>query len=334
VDVNEPPIWNTTFVALNVAENAVAGTSIGGGLRAYVTDPECDNLNIPAPARQQLQWAITAGNSLGYFELGAATGALTVRVAALNFEDIRQLNLTVVVTDTGTPAQTASSFLIVTVADVNEPPVFPAGQSRSVPENAANGTVLGTALSATDPEGALPLAWTITAGNNASNLMAFAVGSNSGVLTVASTVLMNYESVQGWTITVTVRDAAGNFAASQVLVSVTDVNEAPVWPAGASTLRAVAERSANGTSVGLPIQFSDPDRLASPSQSLSYSLLGTSDPAGNFQIDASTGLISVKAVKLPFKSSFSNSLQVVTVVATDSGSPAQSARQNITIQVR
>jgi hypothetical protein len=318
-----------------VAENSAVGTAVGvSTLRVYVSDPECDNTAIAAASRQQLQWAITGGNTGSVFDLSATTGALTVRTAALDFEGTQAYTLSIQVTDTGTPAQTASSSVTVSVADVNEPPVVEMGQTRLVAENSANGTSVGAALSALDPEGVSPLTWAITAGNNASNSLAFAIGANTGLLSVADVSLLDFEMYQGWTLSVTVTDAAGIAAVSTVVVFVTDVNEAPLWSLGATTTRAVAERSAAGTAVGLPVQFSDPDRLAWPAQTLSFSLLASSDPSGNFQIDANSGAITVKASLLPYASSFASSRQVVTVVATDSGSPSRSARQNITIDVR
>ena len=89
-DLNETPIINDQSFSVN--ENAANGTVVG---TVVASDPD---------AGDTLTYAITGGNTGGAFAINANTGQITVNnSSALDFETTPTFNLTVQVTDSGTP---------------------------------------------------------------------------------------------------------------------------------------------------------------------------------------------------------------------------------------
>jgi hypothetical protein len=148
-DVNDPPTVDDQSFA--VGENSALGTVVG-----TVTASDQDT-------GQSLSYAITAGNTGGAFAIDSATGEITVATPAmLDFETTPTFNLTVEVTDNGTPILSDTATVTINVADVNEAPLADAGPDQTVPGGAFV-TLDGTTSS--DPEGgALTYSWLQTAG--------------------------------------------------------------------------------------------------------------------------------------------------------------------------
>ena len=84
----------------------------------------------------------------------------------------------------------------------------------------------------------------ITAGNTGG---AFAI-DNSGVITVANTAALDFETLSSFTLTVQVTDSGGLNDSQNVTVNLNDINEAPTDLNLAGS--AVNENVANGTLVG------------------------------------------------------------------------------------
>ena len=96
-------------------------------------------------------------------------------------------------------------------------------------EDAAVGDAVGT-VSATDPDEADNLTYSITAGNTGS---VFAIDGGTGAITVA--VALDYETTSEYTLTVEASDGNGGTDTAAVTVTVTDVAEdAPPAPTGLS----------------------------------------------------------------------------------------------------
>ena len=70
-----------------------------------------------------LTYSIVDGNSRGLFSLHPALGILSVR-HSLDFEKIKEHQLTVCVTDDGKPSRNSTAKVKVIVEDANDPPVF------------------------------------------------------------------------------------------------------------------------------------------------------------------------------------------------------------------
>ncbi|MFN7124212.1 MAG: cadherin repeat domain-containing protein, partial [Hydrogenophaga sp.] len=144
---NEAPVWKlqcqgSTAVVLCplVEENSAVGTRVGD-LPLQATDEDVG---------QTLTYGLTAGNTGSAFALDAATGFLSVARAVLDFEDPVTggvYELTVSVTDNGSPVLGATGVVRVQLVDVNERPVMRAF-TRSVKENSAVGTLVGATFGA------------------------------------------------------------------------------------------------------------------------------------------------------------------------------------------
>jgi hypothetical protein len=185
VGANAPPVVNDqTF---NVVENAANGTVVGTVL---ATDADGD----------QLTYSIIAGNTNGAFAINATTGQITVaNSAALNFETNPSIPLTVQVSD-GSATDTAT--VTINLTNVNEAPILN-DQTFTVDPGAVNGTVVGT-VQASDPEGD-DLTFSITGGNTNG---AFAINSDTGVITVANSAALQSQS----TFNLTVQASDGSLA--------------------------------------------------------------------------------------------------------------------------
>ena len=204
------PVFDEDTYDFTVAEDATVGDLVG---RVSATDPNLDSLT----------YSITAGNTGNAFAIDS-TGAITV-AGSLDFETTPSYELTVEASD-GTNAST--NQVTITVTDENDAPVFEQeNYSVSVAEDAAVGDAVGT-VSATDPDEADNLTYSITAGNEDGN---FAIDGGTGAITVA--VALDYETTSEYTLTVEASDGNGGSDTAAVSVTVTDVAEdAPPAPSG------------------------------------------------------------------------------------------------------
>ena len=123
-----------------------------------VTDPD---------AGDTLSYSITGGNTGNAFAINSRTGQITVNNAdALDFETTPSFTLTVQVRDAGGLTDTATATIDLT--NVNEVPTVNS-TAFSLPENSANGTVVGT-VTATDPDAGDALTYLITGGQHRKRL--------------------------------------------------------------------------------------------------------------------------------------------------------------------
>ena len=170
-----------------------------------------------------------------------------------------------------------------TTDSCNQPPEFDQSTyTFSVSEAAAIGASVGT-VSATDPDSGNTVTYSITAGNSAGK---FSIGSSSGAITVAAA--LDYETVTSYSLTVEASDGNGGTDTATVNITVTDVNEAPVFGSTTYTF-SVSEAAAIGTSVGT-VSATDPDT----GNTVTYSITA-GNSAGKFSIGSSSGAITVAA---------------------------------------
>ena len=151
----------------------------------------------------------------------------------------------------------------------------------SVPENSAAGATVAT-LGATDPDGNdANLTWRLVSDPSG----AFAVDAHTGGLRVASAVPLDFEAKQWpWDVVVDVTDQSGLTTRATFSVSLTDVEEPPVFAAGSYRW------SVNESDVGVlgNVQAPDPDA----GDAVTYAIVA--DPSGLFQIDPVKGDVSLK----------------------------------------
>jgi len=97
-------------------------------------------------------------------------------------------------------------------------PMVTASQSFSIPENSANGTLVGT-ISGTKINSCTTLQnWTISSGNSAS---AFILDAATGAITVTNGAALNFATKPSYTLTVNVGDGTLTSADQTVTVNVT-----------------------------------------------------------------------------------------------------------------
>jgi Ca2+-binding RTX toxin-like protein len=214
----------------------------------------------------------------GRFAIDSDTGVITVADGSLlDHADAAQHTIEVEVTDAG-GLSTIKTFDI-SVANVNEAPSIVGLDSGEVAEGAAAGTVVGT-VAASDPD--LGDSFTYTLTDDADGR--FVIDPDTGVITVAAGVALDYENAMQHDIEVEVTDAGGLSASQTFTIDVTDVNEQPLLQSLSSNR--VIEGTADGTVVGTVLAI-DTDI----GDTLSYAL--TDDAGGRFAIDPDSGVITV-----------------------------------------
>ena len=195
---------------------------------------------------------------------------------------------------------------VITLININEQPQVNAA-TYSLPENSANGTAVGTPTF-TDPDGAPPHTFSITAGNTNG---AFAIDPTTGAITVADSSFLDFESTPSFPLTVRVQDTGSPAEAgtNTVTVNLTNVNEAPTNLSLSNS--SVNENAASGTTVG---NFSTTDPDVPDSHTLSL-VSGTGD-ADNGRFTITSGVLQTDEV-FDFETQGPFSIRVRT---TDAGS--------------
>ncbi|XFA71677.1 cadherin-like domain-containing protein [Tistrella mobilis] len=226
LDVDEAPAA-PVLDGDTVAENAAGGV-IG---RVTATDPDgADTGN----------GRLTYGVDDARFEIVGGVLKLKDGVA-LDHEAEPVVDLVITVTDGG--GLTATRSVTITVTDVNEAPAAPVVSGSSVAENAA-GAVIGS-VTAGDPDGD---ALTFTVDDARFEIV-------GGQLKLKDGIALDHEAEPSVALVLTATDAGGLSATRVVVVTVTDVNEAPAQPVLSASL--VGENQP-GAVIGT-ISASDPD---------------------------------------------------------------------------
>ena len=274
-----------------MAEKTLEGVEIGTAIGA--TDPDGDILTYTL-----------SGADADIFELESTTGQLKTK-KTLDFESQFTYKVTLTVSDS---SLSDTIDVTITVTDIDETipnraPVFADGNSttRSVAENTAADTDIGTAIAATDPDGNT-LIYTL-GGTDAAT---FDIDSTSGQLKTKAE--LNYETKKVYTLTITVSDGSLTDTIN-VTINITDIeetipNRAPVFTEGETTTHAVAENTIADTNIGVAVAAIDPD-----GNTLTYTLGGTD--AATFDIDSTSGQLKTKdTLNYENKSSYSVTITV------------------------
>ncbi len=299
-NVNEAPTFAATARTTTLAENVAAGASIVPANSA--TDPD---------AGGTLTYTLT-GPDAALFAVNATTGAVTL-IASPNFEARSSYSFNLVATDQA--GLTVTQANTVTITNVNEAPTFTSGATATVAENVATSTVIYTAA-ATDPDAGSTVTFSLTGADAA----LFTINPTTGVVTLNSSP--NFEARPSYSINVVATDN-GNPALTTtqpVVVTVTNVNEAPTFAATTRTAT-LDENVAAGTVVPGSAVATDVDAGGT----LTYSLTGAD--AARFAINAMTGVVTIVASPdFETRPTFA-----FNVVATDQGGLA--ATQAVTLNI-
>ena len=274
-DVNEaaPVFTDGSTTTRSVAENTASGVDINPPVAAKDTD-----------SRDTLTYTLSRTDAAA-FEVDSTSGQLRTR-ADLDYETQESYTVTITVSD---GSLTDTITVTINVSNVNEAaPVFDDGSrtTRSVAENTASGVNIGDPVTAKDADRSDTLTYTLSGADAA----AFNIEYTSGQLRAKAA--LDYETQESYTVTITVSDGSLTDTIT-VTISVTDVpevpaNRAPVFTAGTSTTRSIAENTVAGVDIGPLVAATDADN-----DSLTYTLSGTD--AAAFDIIRTTGQLKTKA---------------------------------------
>jgi gliding motility-associated-like protein len=314
VPVNDAPVI-TSVNAITVDENQ---TTI---LTVTATDTEGNDIT----------YSVDTGTGDGnLFSIDPSTGNLTFS-SAPDYENPTDQDanntylVTVIATDNGTPNQSTSQLITVTVNDINEAaPVFSSATTVSVQEN----QTAALTVAASDPEGNT-VTYSLPGATNDNDL--FTINTTTGVLTF--TTAPDFESPSDgngdntYIVTVIASDNQSQplTATQTITITVTDVNEgAPGFTSPANV--SVDE---NQTSA-LTVSATDPE-----GNTVTYSLQAGTDDNDLFTIDSSTGVLTFNTApdfEAPVDDNADNNY-VVSVIASDNQSTPLTTTQVITITI-
>ena len=240
---------------------------------------------------------------IALFEFNEAQTELRLKAGSIiDFETNPSLDVTV--SSVLNPDVSASTLQI---SVPNIAPMITMGQSFTVSETTGNDVVVGTVANVGDMNSVI---FNITSGNTDG---VFAINQSTGVITVADSSTVDFETTASYTLTVTVSDDAGATIDSMatVTVSVTDVNEDPtISNAIPNQVLAVGEM----ITIDLANFFSDPDM----GDSLRYTV-ASSDIGMNFV----TATIADGSSTLTLNPVATGTAVTITVTASDeAGQPA------------
>ncbi|WAR26922.1 FAT4-like protein, partial [Mya arenaria] len=320
-DVND----NEPFFTSNPYHESISeSTAVGSSVFAVAAS------DLDQGTDATFTYQITTGNADNKFAIDSSTGDITL-VDDLDFESLTpavySLEVIAIDNDVSSP-KTGTTTLSMTILDANDnfPSCSPMLTSLSFPEDTAGGSNIAN-LACTDTDSGVngDLAYAIVSVNGDTTSTLFQTDNSGGITTSGSTILDYESATKSYRILIRVKDNGTPALSSTATVNVdiTDVNEAD--PAFTSTpyTHNVAETTTVGTSV-YKVTATDADT----SEIISYSINPSSS---HFEIDPSSGNIYTIA-KIDFDTLVSTTI-TLTVIATDSGSPARTVTESVTFTI-
>ncbi len=309
-NVNEAP----TDIALpfpSLPENSAAGAVVS---KITAVDPD---------AGSSLTFSLASGVGGADNASFSVSGFNLLLVASANYEAKSTYNLRLRVTDEG--GLSFEKALVVTITDEQEATTDIQLSKAVLAENNAAGVEVGV-LAAVDPDVGVSYSYTLVAGQDADDNASFSISGSSLLLGVKA----NFETRSSYKVRVKSNDGRGGVFEKAFTIAVTDSNDAPVFTNNGGLATARLDTLENKTLV-TTVVTTDEDL---PEQTVSYSLIGLD--SGLFSINNETGVLSFNAepdFETPGDLDADNVYQV-TVVARDSGSPAASSSQVLSITVK
>ncbi|NWV27963.1 CADH1 protein, partial [Origma solitaria] len=315
---NRPVFTQQVFVGY-IEENAKPGTSV---MTVNATDAD-DGINMNNGI---IGYSILSEEPKGaqqMFTINAKKGIISVIGTGLDRETTPNYTLIIQAADQEGMGLTNTATAIIKVTDANDnPPVFdPAMYEVSVDENEAK--VLVARLHVTDQDMPDSPAWKavyrIQSGDPQGNFkITTDPKTNDGLLETARG--LDYETQKQYKLVVAVENevpftVALNPATASVLVTVRDVNEAPIFMPSVKRVEVMEDVPVGYQVTSYTAQ--DPDK--EQSQKITYRM--GSDPAGWLAIDPENGIVTA-AQPLDRESAHAiNSTYKAIVLAVDNGSP-------------
>ena len=287
-NVNENP----TDIALSsstIVENAGANATVGN---LSTTDIDAGNT---------FTYTLVAGTGATDNASFNLNGSSLRATSSLDFETKSSYTVRVRSTDQG-GLFTEKAF-IISVTNANEAPTDIALSSVVIAENSGANATVGT-LSSTDPDAANTFTYSLVAGTGDADNAAFNI--NAGSLRATSS--LDFETKSSYTVRVRSTDQGGLFTEKVFVISVTDVNEAPIDIVISSAL--IAENSGANATVGT-LGTTDPDA----SNTFTYTLVAGTGDADNAAFNLSGDVLrATNSLDFEAKSSYT-----VRVRTTDQG---------------
>ncbi|MEP4152640.1 MAG: cadherin domain-containing protein, partial [Lentilitoribacter sp.] len=315
-DVNETSITaisDTDASGNSVTEGASVGTAVG--ITAFASD---------ADATDTVSYSLSS-NPGGFFAIDANTGEVTV-AGSLDYET--DTSHTIEVTATSLDGTTSTQTFTIAVGDEDEHDVSSISDTDStantIAEDVSNGDSVGITASATDADGSNNTV-TYTLSDDAGGI--FEIDASTGEVSIADASGIDYETATSHTIEVTATSADGSTSTQSYTINVTDVDEFDVGAVTDtdSSANTIAEDVSNGDSVGITASATDAD---GSNNTVTYSL--SDDAGGIFEIDATTGEVSIAdASGIDYETATSHTIEV-TATSADGSTSTQSYTINVT----
>ncbi|MCW2205021.1 hypothetical protein ABIF21_003808 [Bradyrhizobium elkanii] len=295
---------NVTDVAPSapVDNNAAANTVVEGAAVGTTVGVTASSTDINGPG---VTYSLTGDSSGGGFTINATTGVITVAdPSKLDYESAPGHAYTVTAQASDGTLATSQTF---TIAVTEAPPSVPVDSdagANAIAEGAANGSTVGVTASSIDVNGP-PVTYALIGDTSGGG---FTINATTGVITVADSTKLDYESAPGHAYIVTAQASDGTTASSQTFtIAVTDVAPSAPVDADAGANR-VAVNAPVGAGTGVTASSTDVNGPA-----VTYSLVGDTS-GGGFTINATTGKITVAD---PSKINIADPSYDVTVDASD-----------------
>ncbi len=314
-----------------IAEDAAAGTAVG--ITASASDDDGTNNTISYSFDNDSQ---TSADNL--FSIAGDTGIVTLANSnSLDYETVTSHDITVKASSSD-GSSTTHTFTI-DLTDVNEHYVVFATEpdadssSNQIAEDATAGTAVGVTASASDADGTnntISYSFTNDSQTSADNL--FSIASDTGIVTLANSNSLDYETATSHDIAVKASSSDGSSTTHTFTIDLTDVNEHYVVfdtePDADSAPNQIAEDAAAGTAVGITASASDADGT---NNTISYSFDNDSQTSADnlFSIASDTGIVTLaNRNSLDYETAISHD---ITVKATSSD--GSSTNRTFTIDV-
>lgn len=198
-----PVMENQTFsVPENTANSTLVDTLVW-------TDPD---------AGDTFTFTFISGNTGTTFAVNNDGEITVLDNTLLDYESLTSFGMSMEVTDQTNRSDTAG--ITINVTNVNEAPTVP-NDTVSIDENAPVGTVVTTVVG-TDPDAGDTLDYTITAGNASG---AFTIGTTSGIITVADSSPLDFETTPQFVLTVQGEDDGLLTDTGTITINLNDVSE-------------------------------------------------------------------------------------------------------------
>ncbi|XP_078316513.1 protocadherin Fat 4-like isoform X2 [Crassostrea virginica] len=276
-----------------------------------------------------VQYRIT-GDDLApnYFEINVNTGLISVK-NVLSGVNQDQFKVRVEAYDQGSPSKTNVTVVTLTVKSNYQRPVFNrASYFERIPETQSLGQQI-IAVTANDSDALAPnniVRYSISAG--ADDIECFLIDSVTGSLSLRRSLLYAPCTASRYQMTVTATDQGLNPLSNSITVTVdVDRNANPPIFQNLPNNPTIQENLPTAQ-VFYTVTATDADTV-SPFNDITYSLLGDGTAAIYFQVDASTGAVSLRqSVQADTVSTYRLALR-----ATDGGNPPKYDDKILTVSV-